>query len=77
MPMILAGIGFGGLGLLLIVLAILDWDHMMNHPKAQPVVALIGRNGARVFYALIGLMIVGAGIAIAVGLVGPPEVAGP
>jgi hypothetical protein len=77
MEMILAGIGFGGLGLLLIVLAILDWDYMMNHPKARPVVALLGRNGARVLYALIGLVIVGGGIAIAIGLVGPPEAAGP
>jgi hypothetical protein len=74
--MILAGVSFAGLGILLMVLAVLDWDYLMNHPKARPVTALVGRTGARVFYALIGLVIVAAGIAIATGLIGPPEVAG-
>jgi hypothetical protein len=77
MEMTLAGISFAGLGILMIVLTILDWDYLMNHPKSRVVTALVGRSGTRVLYALIGLIIVGAGIAIAAGLVGPPEVAGP
>lgn len=39
-----------------------NWDWFFNHRKARLFVAMFGRNGARVFYTILGLLIgVGAG----------------
>lgn len=44
-------------GLFTILGAALDWDWFMNHGKARPFVRAFGRNGARVFYVVLGLVI--------------------
>jgi small neutral amino acid transporter SnatA (MarC family) len=45
------------LGCLFIVAAgIFDWDWFMTHRKAAIVVNLLGRNGARIFYIVIGII---------------------
>ena len=50
--------GWGGLitsaALLTIFYAFIDYDWLMNHSKAAPFVALFGRNGARIFYIILG-----------------------
>ena len=38
--------------------AIFDWDFFFNNYKARPIVALFGRNGARGFYFLLGMVII-------------------
>ena len=42
--------------------AIFNWDFFFENYKARPVVKLIGRNGARVFYVLVGLFCIFCGI---------------
>ncbi len=42
--------------------AIFNWDFFFENYKARPVVKLIGRTGARVFYVLIGLLCIFFGI---------------
>jgi len=51
-------------GVFAIVGAAKDWDWFMNSRKAALWVRLFGRNGARVFYGVLGLAILG----IAAGL---------
>ena len=41
---------------------ILDWDWFMNGRKAQLIVKLFKRTGARVFYGLIGIVLIAAGL---------------
>jgi len=45
-------------GVFSIVCAVRDYDWFMNHPKAWLFVKLFGRNGARVFYVVLGVLIV-------------------
>lgn len=47
---ILAG-GFTLLG------GVLDWDWIMNSRRARMFVALFGRQGARIFYVILGVII--------------------
>lgn len=50
-----------GGGLFCVLAAALDWDWFMNHPKARFFVNTFGRNGARVFYVLLGCLLIGLG----------------
>jgi hypothetical protein len=52
---ILAALLFGGIGVYSIVAAVTDWEWFMTHRSASLPVWLFGRNGARVFFALLGL----------------------
>ena len=45
-------------GLFAICGSAFDWDFFFNSRKAQFFVSAFGRNGARVFYALLGVAIV-------------------
>lgn len=63
-------------GLLGIAAAAGNWDWFFAHPKARRFVALIGRRGARVFYGLLGGLLLLAGGYLAVNELprrsGPP-----
>ncbi len=56
-------------GLFSIAGAAADWDWFMNHRKAQFFVSLFGRNGARVFYMLLGLVLACLGAAGLLGFI--------
>jgi small neutral amino acid transporter SnatA (MarC family) len=56
-------------GLFSLAGAVFNWNFFMNHRKAQSVARLLGRNGTRVFYALLGLVIAGVGAAMAAGVI--------
>ncbi len=43
-----------GSGLLSIAGGFMGRDWFLDHPRARPVVRLLGREGARVFYILLG-----------------------
>lgn len=49
--------------------AAFDWDWFMNHRKAQMFVSWFGRVGARVFYGLLGTVLVVLGALLALGIV--------
>ncbi|MBZ0136931.1 MAG: hypothetical protein K8I27_11215 [Planctomycetes bacterium] len=47
----------------------MDVEWFINSRKARLPVALMGRNGARVFYIVLGVIIAAAGIGFATGLI--------
>jgi len=53
-------------GIFSICASIFNWDFFFENYKARPVVKLIGRNGARVFYVLLGLFVIFCGIMYAI-----------
>ena len=62
------GIFFVLVGLFSIICAIKNWDFFMNNRKAYIWVKFFGRNGARVFYVILGLIIALIGLGISVGI---------
>ena len=46
-----------------------DWDWFMNHHKAQFFNRIWGRQGTRIFYGIIGMVITLAGLAATLGVV--------
>ena len=52
-------------GLFAIFCAWKDYDWFMEHRKARFFVAIFGRDGARIFYGILGLLMMGMGAYIA------------
>lgn len=59
-------IGLGGC--FSIVCSIGDFDWFINNRKAQSVVKLLGRNGARLFYGILGAALLVLAILLGFGL---------
>jgi hypothetical protein len=57
----LTGIVLLGFGLLSVVGGATGWEWFMTHSKVAPVVARLGRTGARVLYVLVGIVVMAAG----------------
>ncbi|MCA9569220.1 MAG: immunity 17 family protein [Myxococcales bacterium] len=55
------GLVLVGVGLFSVVAAIQEWSFFMEHRKAQRMIWLLGRQGARAFYVVTGIVIMGAG----------------
>ena len=53
--------------------AIFNWDWFMNARKARFIVKIFTRNGARIFYGILGLAIVVLGALITIGIINMPE----
>jgi len=51
--------------------ALLDWEWFMTNYKAAFFVRILGRGGARLFYAFLGLSLAALGFAGAFGLIPP------
>lgn len=47
--------------------AVLDWDWFMSSRRARLFVHLLGRMGARIFYGLLGAVLVVVGLASVLG----------
>ena len=62
------GIFFVLAGLISILGAVKNWDFFMNNRKAYIWVKLFGRNGARIFYGILGFVIAIIGLGISVGI---------
>jgi hypothetical protein len=54
---------------LFVTAAILDWQWLMDHRKARRLTSVIGRNGARITYVVLGVMGMIVGALIATGVV--------
>ena len=65
----LFGLVFIAAGFFSICGAIFDWDFFMNSRKARFMVSIFGREGARIFYGLLGAGIVIFGAMRIVGMV--------
>jgi hypothetical protein len=48
-------------GLLSVFSGVSGWEWFLAHRKTAPMVALLGRAGARVFYVLLGLAVIALG----------------
>ncbi|MCC7012787.1 MAG: immunity 17 family protein [Planctomycetes bacterium] len=44
--------------------AIKDWDWFILSAKAKLVVLLLGRKGARIFYAVLGIVLIAMGVIV-------------
>jgi hypothetical protein len=56
-------------GLFAMAGGVFDWEWFMNNRKAQALVNLLGRGGARLFYVILGLAIAILGLLITFGVV--------
>ncbi|MBR7059849.1 MAG: immunity 17 family protein [Neisseriaceae bacterium] len=45
-------------GVFCLCAAIFDWDFFFNNYRARPFIRIFGRNGSRVFYALLGIFVI-------------------
>ncbi|NBX37155.1 MAG: hypothetical protein EBR10_08040 [Planctomycetes bacterium] len=48
--------------------AVTDWDWFINHHKARFYVSILGRSGARVFYGVLGIVLIVLGALMALGI---------
>jgi len=53
--------------------AALDLEFFMNHRKARAFVRMFGRNGARLFYGLLGCGLVVFGVLLGLGIIQQSE----
>lgn len=49
-------------GIISILAAVLNWDWFFNARNSQVIVRNVGRSRARLFYGVLGLILVGMGI---------------
>ncbi len=63
------GLLFVAIGAFSMLGAIFDWDFFMNARKARLMVAILTRNGARIFYALLGLALLVFGVMGTLGII--------
>ena len=47
--------------------AVFEWSFFMNHRKARLVQSVLGRTGARILYAVLGVGLIALGLAAASG----------
>ena len=66
----LFGLIFVASGVFSILGAIFDWEWFMNSRKARFLVRIITRNGARLFYGILGLALVVLGVLVTAGIIG-------
>ncbi len=60
-----------GAGIFAIAGAAFDWDWFMLNRRAWLFVKLLGRNGARGLYVVLGAGLIVAGVLMAVGVISP------
>ena len=60
---------FAAAGVFAVCGAIFQWAFFMNHRKAQFLIRLIGIQGTRIFYAVLGTALSVLGVLIAFGIV--------
>ena len=65
--MIVMGLVFAAIGLFSLMGAVMNWDWYFNNRRARGVVAIFGRNGARIFYGILGIFIMAIGAVAVIG----------
>ncbi|TRX66338.1 immunity 17 family protein [Carboxylicivirga sp. M1479] len=45
-----------GVGALILMASITNWEWFFKQRRAQVMIKLMGRNGARIFYAVLGIL---------------------
>ncbi|MGB3760309.1 MAG: immunity 17 family protein [Rivularia sp. (in: cyanobacteria)] len=54
-------------GLFSVAASYFNWDWYFNNYRARFLVKIIGRKGARIFYTVFGLFLIGMAVAILLG----------
>ena len=57
-------------GLFSIAGAWFDWEWFMNNSRVRGVVEVLGRRGARVFYAVLGVFLIALSVCVMLGVLG-------
>ena len=65
--MIVMGLVFAAIGLFSLMGSVMNWDWYFNNRRARGVVAIFGRNGARIFYGILGIFIMAIGAVAVIG----------
>ncbi len=65
--MIVMGLVFAAVGLFSLMGAVMNWDWYFNNRRARGLVAIFGRNGARIFYGILGVFIMAIGAVAVIG----------
>ena len=60
---------FMAIGLFAIIGSVTNWDYFLNHRKAQLFIKLLGRQGTRIFYVILGLGLFSVGILSLLGII--------
>jgi len=63
------GLFFIAIGIFSLCGALFDWDWFMDARKARFIVKIFGRNGARIFYSLLGTGLAVLGILGLIGII--------
>lgn len=63
------GLIFVAFGAYAVAGAAYDWEFFMNSRKSRFMVAVLGRNGARIFYGVLGIALIVLGILGVLGVV--------
>jgi predicted small integral membrane protein len=58
------GLIFIAMGSFVLIGAIGNWEWFMNHRKAKLVVKILTRKGARIFYGILGSVLIAFGVLI-------------
>ena len=66
--MVCGGLFLAAAGLFSIAGAVMNWNWFMLNRRARLFVTLFGRGGARVAYVIIGLVLIGMGVLVALGV---------
>jgi hypothetical protein len=66
---LILGLMFVGAGIFSVCGAAFDWDWFIDSSKARFFVPIFGRTGARIFYAILGIVLAVIGALMALGLV--------
>jgi hypothetical protein len=67
------GLIIGAAGAFSMLGAICNWDWFMNARKARFMVKILTRNGARIFYGILGLGLVVLGVLATMGIIDMSE----
>jgi hypothetical protein len=65
----LFGLVFVAAGAFSLLGGVCDWEWFMNSRKARFMVTILSRNGARIFYSILGLLIIVFGIVVTMGII--------
>jgi hypothetical protein len=57
-----------GVGLFAMLGGIMDCEWFMSHRKAAFLAMLLGRNGTRIFYIILGAVLMSVGLLLATGM---------
>lgn len=60
---------FVAIGIYALIGAICDWEWFMNSRKARTMVSLLGRDGTRVLYSILGVLLIVLGVLGSLGIV--------